>query len=125
MVLTVGGTIEVSANMSLAARTETVTVTAEAPSTLSTVATGKSLEKKQVDAMPIGRRPVDIAELSPGLTTNTFTTGQLAISGAYGFDNVFMVDGVDVNDTLNGTANNLFIEDAIENTTVLSNGISA
>src|ERR1700704_3149113 len=38
VVLTVGGTIEVSANMSLAARTETVTVTAEAPSSLTTVA---------------------------------------------------------------------------------------
>ena len=28
-----------------------------------------------------------------------------------------MVDGVDVNDTINGTANNLYIEDAIQNTT--------
>ena len=125
VVLNVGGTIDVSANMSLAARTETVTVTAEAPSSLTTVATGQSLQKKQIDALPIGRRPVDIAELSPGLTTNTFTAGQLAISGAYGFDNVFMVDGVDVNDTINGTANNLYIEDAIQNTTVLTNGISA
>src|SRR5262245_11377838 len=101
--LTVGGTIEVSANMSLAARTDTVTVTAEAPSQLTTVATGQSLSKAEIDALPIARRPVDLAELSPGLTTNTFTAGQLAISGAYGFDNVFMVDGVDVNDTLNGT----------------------
>lgn len=125
VVLPVGGTVEVSANMSLAARTETVTVTAEAPSSLSTVATGQSLEKREIDALPIGRRPVDIAELSPGLTTNTFTAGQLAISGAYGFDNVFMVDGVDVNDTVNGTANNLYIEDAIQSTTVLTNGISA
>src|SRR5258706_503812 len=125
VVLTVGGTIEVSANMSLAGRTETVTVTAEAPSSLTTVATGKSLDKKSIDQLPVGRRPVDIAELSPGLTNNTFTTNQLAISGAYGFDNVFMVDGVDVNDTLNGTANNLFIEDAIQSTTVLTNGISA
>jgi hypothetical protein len=125
VVLTVGGTIEVSANMSLAARTETVTVTAEAPSSLTTVATGKSLDKKQIDQMPLGRRPVDIAELAPGLTNNTFTTNQLAISGAYGFDNVFMIDGVDVNDTLNGTANNLYVEDAIQNTTVLTNGISA
>ena len=125
VVLTVGGTIEVNANMSLAARTETVTVTAEAPSALSTVATGQSLEKKQIDALPMGRRPVDVAELAPGLTTNTFTVNQLAMSGAYGFDNVFMVDGVDVNDTLIGTANNLYIEDAIQNTTVLTNGISA
>ena len=125
VLLTVGGIIEVSANMSLAARTETVTVTAEAPSTLTTVATGQSLEKRQIDTLPIGRRPVDVAELAPGLTTNTFTANQVAISGAYGFDNVFMVDGVDVNDTINGTANNLYIEDAIQNTTVLTNGISA
>ncbi len=125
VVLTVGGTIEVNANMSLAARTETVTVTAEAPSALSTVATGQSLDKKQIDALPMGRRPVDVAELAPGLTTNAFTVNQLAMSGAYGFDNVFMVDGVDVNDTLIGTANNLYIEDAIQNTTVLTNGISA
>ena len=45
--LTVGGTIEVSANMSLAACTETITVTAEAPSTLTTVATGQSLTKER------------------------------------------------------------------------------
>jgi len=125
VVLTVGGTIEVSANMSLATRTETVTVTAEAPSTLTTVATGQSLSKREIDALPIGRRPVDIAEFAPGLTTNTFTAGQVAISGAYGFDNVFMIDGVDVNDTAFGTANNLYVEDAIQNTTVLTNGISA
>jgi hypothetical protein len=125
VVLTVGGTIEVSANMSLAARTETVTVTAEAPSSLTTVATGQSLSKREIDGLPIGRRPVDIAELAPGLTTNTFTVGQVAISGAYGFDNVFMIDGVDVNDTINGTANNLYVEDAVQNTTVLTNGISA
>ena len=123
--LTVGGTIEVSANMSLAARTETVTVTAEAPSSLTTVATGQSLSKREIDGMPIGRRPVDLAELTPGLTTNAFTVGQVAISGAYGFDNVFMIDGVDVNDTINGTANNLYVEDAVQNTTVLTNGISA
>ena len=125
VVLTVGGTIEVSANMSLAVRTETVTVTAEAPSSLTTVATGQSLSKQEIDSLPMGRRPIDIAELTPGLTTNTFTVGQVAISGAYGFDNVFMIDGVDVNDTINGTANNLYIEDAVQNTTVLTNGISA
>src|SRR5438105_1191032 len=48
VILTVGGTIEVSANMSLAARTETVTVTAEAPSALTTVATGQSLTKNEI-----------------------------------------------------------------------------
>jgi hypothetical protein len=36
-----------------------------------------------------------------------------------------MVNGVDVNDNIFGTSNNLFIEDAIKETTVLTNGISA
>ena len=36
-----------------------------------------------------------------------------------------MVDGVDVNDNLFGTPNNLFIEDAIQETQVLTSGISA
>ena len=123
--LNVGTTVTVNASMSPAARAELVTVVAEMPSPLTDVSIGQRLNKGEIDGLPIGRRPVDIAEMSPGLTTNTFTVGQLAISGAYGFDNVFMIDGVDVNDTINGTANNLYIEDAIEHTTVLANGISA
>ena len=49
----------------------------------------------------------------------------MTISGAFAYDNVFMIDGVDVNDNLFGTANNVFIEDAIDETQVLTSGISA
>ncbi|MEO8070580.1 MAG: hypothetical protein ABI652_04205, partial [Acidobacteriota bacterium] len=49
----------------------------------------------------------------------------LTIAGSFGYDNVFMVNGVDVNDNIFGTSNNLFIEDAIKETSVLTNGISA
>ena len=41
------------------------------------------------------------------------------------FDNIFMINGVDVNDNLFATPQNLFIEDAIEETQVLTAGISA
>ena len=47
------------------------------------------------------------------------------INGAFAFDNVFMLNGVDVNDNLFGSPQNLFIEDAIEETQVLTSGISA
>src|SRR5262249_37104104 len=57
--------------------------------------------------------------------SNGPNAGQLTISGATAFDNVFMVNGVDVNDNLFGTANNLFIEDAIQETNILTGGISA
>jgi hypothetical protein len=121
----VGGTVEVNATLPPATVAETVTVTAAAPPGVSTAVTSLSITKRDVDALPIGRRPVDIAELAPGLTANTFFAGQLAISGGFGYDNVFMIDGVDVNDTITGTANNVFIEDAVQETTVLTNGIPA
>src|SRR5437867_426414 len=78
------------------------------PRGLAPTATTQTTSKADVDALPVGRRPVDIAELSPLVTTNTYTAGQLAIGGAFGFDNVFMVNGVDTNDNIFGTSNNLF-----------------
>ncbi len=75
--------------------------------------------------MPVGRRPFEIAELAPGVTDNTPNVGQMAVGGAFAFDSIFLIDGVDTNDNLFGTSNNLFIEDAIQETQVLIGGISA
>ena len=49
----------------------------------------------------------------------------MVINGAFAFDNVFMINGVDINDNLFAQPQNLFIEDAIEETQVLTSGISA
>ncbi|HEX6642062.1 MAG TPA: hypothetical protein VF215_13165, partial [Thermoanaerobaculia bacterium] len=66
-----------------------------------------------------------IAALTPGVTANTFNVGQVRINGAFGYDNVFLVDGTDINDNLFGTAHNLYIEDAIAETQVMTGGVSA
>lgn len=55
-----------------------------------------------------------IAELSPALTNVTPNGGQVSINGAFAFDNVFMLNGVDINDNLFGSPQDLFIEDAIQ-----------
>lgn len=123
--LTVGGTSEVNATMKLAARTETVTVTAETPSPLVSTTTSQAFKKAELDALPVGRTPPQIAELAPGLTNNTPNAGQVTIGGATAFDSVFMLNGVDINDNLFGSPHNLFIEDAIQETNVLVGGISA
>jgi outer membrane receptor for ferrienterochelin and colicin len=123
--LTVGGTAEVNTMMSVAGRTEVVSVTAEAPSPVTTVTLSQAYTKAQVDVLPVGRRPQDIAELAPGLTNNTPNASQVTIGGATAFDNVFMLNGVDINDNIFGTPNNLYIEDAIAETNVLTGGISA
>jgi hypothetical protein len=121
----VGSIATVDAIMSLASFTETVTVTAEAPAAVATARTSQAFTKAEIDALPVGRRPYDITELSPGVTTGAFNANQVTIAGSFGFDNVFMINGVDVNDNVQGTANNLFIEDAIQETAVLTHGISA
>ena len=52
--------------------------------------------------------------MAPGVTDNGPNIGQVTIGGAFAYDNVFLLNGVDINDNLFGTANNLFIEDALQ-----------
>jgi hypothetical protein len=122
----VGGTVDVAQTMVLAGVTETVNVIATStPAALSVPTLSQGYSKAELDPLPVGRVPNQIADLAPGLTSNSPNVGQVNISGATAFDNVFMMNGVDINDNLFGTANNLFIEDAIQQTNVLTGGISA
>jgi hypothetical protein len=122
----VGAPSEVNATLAVGTQTETVNVTANPVESFVTSTSGTANFKySEVQTLPIGRTPAAIATLSPGLTTNTPNANQVTINGAFAYDNVFLIDGVDVNDNLFGTANNLFIEDAIEETQVLTSGISA
>ena len=66
-----------------------------------------------------------MAELAPGLTNNTPNVNQITISGALAYDNVFLIDGVDVGDNLLARPDDLYIEDAVDETQILTSGISA
>jgi len=105
---------------------ESVTVTGEVKTAgLTSPTVGANYDTKTISQLPTGRTPALIAELAPGLTANTPNTGQVTISGAFAYDNVFMINGVDINDNLFGSPINVFIEDAIQQTTVMTSGISA
>ena len=123
-----GQTSKVDATMSLSTTSEAITVTAEAPTLMTTTQLGSNLNEEQLQELPIPRGGgflANIAALTPGVTQNTFNAGQVRINGAFGYDNVFLVDGTDVNDNLFGTAHNLYIEDAIQETQVMTGGVSA
>ena len=125
IIVPLGSVANVDAAMSLATLTEVVNVTAQTSNAL-VVPTGQTnLTSRELNTIPVGRTPARIAEFAPGLTDNTPNIGQVTISGGFAYDNVFMIDGVDLNDNLFGTANNVFIEDAIDETQVLTSGISA
>jgi Carboxypeptidase regulatory-like domain len=113
-VVALGRTTTGDAVMALAGVTEAVTVEAVASPVLNNPVVGANFRKEEVDELPLGRTPENIAELSPGLTDNTPNAGQRSISGGFAFDNVFLVDGVDVNDNIFATANNLYIDDAVD-----------
>lgn len=103
--------------------TERVDVRADAPSPIAS-RRAVHVPASDVAVLPIGRTPFLVAETAPGLSDNTPSASQLTISGSFAYDNVFLMNGVDVNDNVLGTANNLFIEDAIQAVQVLTSGIS-
>ena len=119
-----GGEINFSVAMEPGARAEAVQVTA-VPPPLASTETSRNLTANEFDRLPLDRSLFRLAELSPGLTSNAPNPGQLTINGAFGYDNVFLIDGVDVSDNIFGTEINLFIEDTIEEAHVLTSGISA
>lgn len=121
----VGGSIDVNAELSVGGVTETAEVTAVLPTPVETAQVGLNIRQAEIEALSTSRTLFGIATLSPGLTENTPNAGQLAINGAFAFDNIFMLNGVDVNDNLFGTAQSLFIEEAIAETQVITSGVSA
>jgi len=123
--ISLGTTPSVDTTLTVASVTESITVTAVAPSMLESTVVGASYKAANIDKLATGRTIQNIAELAPGLNDNTPNVGQLQIAGSFAFDNVFLLNGVDINDNLFGTPNNLFVEDAIDEVQVLTSGISA
>ena len=119
------GTVSVvDQQLSLAPVKEAIEVRASTPSAVTSHGSA-NLVMSELSKLPVGRTPFLMTELTPGVTDNTPNNSQVTISGAFAYDNVFLIDGVDINDNVLGTANNLFIEEAIQETQVLSSGVSA
>jgi len=120
-----GLTVDQSVSMAPAGVSETVTVVAETPAPIATPVVGANYKHDEIESLAAPRTIQGIAQLAPALTTNTPNGTQLIINGGFAYDNIFMINGVDVNDNLFANPQNLFVEDAIEETQVLTSGISA
>jgi outer membrane receptor protein involved in Fe transport len=77
-----------------------------------------------IESLPVGRTINAAVLLTPG-TYATGPSGNITISGAASFENLFLVNGVVINDNVRNTPNGLYIEDAIEETTTTASGVSA
>ena len=104
------------------------------PAVSETVTVGAAIERssisttlllRDVERLPLQRNQLATAQFAPGVTANVLTNGQLQISGAPGYDSIAMVDGVIVNENTRGQMRPMYVEDAIQETTVLTGSVSA
>lgn len=115
--------LPVNVKLAVGALTEVVSVTASTETaTTATVAT--TLKASTVEVIPIGRTLDAATLLSPAANDNG-PGGNIMISGALSYDNLNLVNGVDVNENLRGQARTLYVEDAVQETKVSSGNISA
>ena len=117
--------LPLNATMVLPTMTESVTVVGQAAGEFNqTAQVATSYKADLIEKLPVARTVQQAALLTPGVS-NTGPSGAMSISGAASFENVFMVNGVVVQDNLRNTPLNLFIEDALQETTTTTAAVSA
>ncbi len=124
VMLSLAQTSRADATLSVSAISEAITVTASAPSVLETSQVTTNLPAEFIEELPIGRTITQRIQLAPGVNTGG-PNGQTIIHGAQSFDNLYLVNGVVANENVRGQPHNVFIEDAIQETTLLTGGVSA
>lgn len=125
--VTVAPTQDVPLNvqMGLATVTESVTVVGRAAEVLTqTAQVATNVSRELVNTLPTNRDINAYLLLAPAVHA-TGPNGNYSIAGSVSFENLFLVNGVTVNENLRGQANDLYIEDAIQETTISTAGVSA
>ncbi|HKO56294.1 MAG TPA: TonB-dependent receptor [Thermoanaerobaculia bacterium] len=104
--------------------TETISVTPAPGSVLETPQVTTHFDARMLEYLPIGRGILDAVRIAPGVQP-TGPLNAIMINGAYAFDNLYLVNGVTVNESTRGQPHNLFIEDAIQEMTIVTAAVSA
>ena len=108
-----------------AALTETVEVVGRAADVLTqTAQVATNFSQDLIALLPTARDLNATLMLAPSVHP-TGPSGSYSIAGSASFENLFLVNGVTVNENIRGQAFDLYIEDAIQETTVATAGVSA
>jgi outer membrane receptor for ferrienterochelin and colicin len=85
-----------------------------------------TMQQSVVEQLPVARTMDSAVLLTPGTGSAGPGAGDaITISGAQSYENLFMINGVVTNENLRGQSLDLFIEDAIQETTTTASGVSA
>ncbi len=118
-------TVPLDVTLGIAGLQETVTITAPAANVLTkTAQVGIDLKQDLIAALPTNR-DINASILMAPSVHPTGPSGGYSIAGSMSFQNLFMINGVTINENLRGQPNDLYVEDAIQETTVASGGVSA
>jgi len=115
---------KLDATMPQAKVAEEVTVTGSAESISTGNVDATTYDSTLVNKLPIPRDMENSVLLAPGVNSNG-PGGAITISGAQSYESLYLVNGVVVNENLRGQPLDLYIEDAIQETTTSTSGISA
>jgi hypothetical protein len=123
--VSLGGDVTIDQELTLEPVREAIDVRGATPAAVASPTGAFNLRTSDANVLPTGRTPFLLAELAPGLTDNTPNSNQVTIGGGFAYDNVFLMNGVDINDNVLGQPNALFIEEAIEEVQVLTSAVPA
>jgi outer membrane receptor for ferrienterochelin and colicin len=116
--------LPVDARLGLSSVSEAITVSASTNLLLHTAQVATNFRQDLLNTLPT-TRDINAALLMAPSVHATGPNGFYSIAGAMSFENLFLVNGVTVSENLRGQAHDLYIEDAIQETTIATAGISA
>jgi hypothetical protein len=118
-------TLPVDAQLGPAAVSETVNVVGRAADILTqTSQVATNFKQDLIATLPTNRDINAVLLMAPAVHPSG-PGGGYSIAGAASFESLFMVNGVNVSENLRGQPLALYIEDAVQETTVASAGVSA
>jgi hypothetical protein len=115
-------TVDVS--MSPAGLREVVTVVADAQPFVETAQVATNFKQNLMSALPSNRTVDAVLLMAPALHA-TGPRGAYTINGSQSYENLYTLDGAIINENLRGAPMNPYIEDALQEVTVASAGVSA
>lgn len=122
-------TTRIDADLSQASVAEEIVVTGTYETISTSAESATTYEKEFVEALPVERNIRETVLLTPGVSAvgpgNNARSRAISIAGSQTYESLFLVNGVAVTENLRGQPYDLFIEDAIEETTTTVSGISA
>ena len=117
--------VPLEVEMGPAALSETIQVVGRSADVLTeTAQVATNFSQELISTLPTNRDYRAVMLMAPSVHP-TGPSGSFSVAGSMSFESLFMVNGVSVNENLRGQAQDLVIEDAVQETTVATAGISA